>query len=206
MRPGLLRRWVAWCGPISILRGAFRSATDFCLRLAARTVRSARKFARRSGPSPRLCWLHSRRVKSGEEKSEQITALIFGAAYGTGGEPVRCGARRGDAGRRGPIWRRCCWTCWLPTHWPADRPLGQEILDVAQRQRVLHVHQHRQTNYLGRAQPKTTQPYDNALMSAIVGRRLVEGRERAGIIVIKRRPTSSSGRSRRSSYHADDDA
>ena len=28
---------------------------------------------------------------------------------------------------------------------------GQEILDVAQRQRVLHVHQHRQTDYLGRA-------------------------------------------------------
>ena len=51
-----------------------------------------------------------------------------------------------------------------------DPALGQEILDVAQRQRVLHVHQHRQTYYLGRAveiaervahglklpQPKTT--------------------------------------------------
>ena len=51
-----------------------------------------------------------------------------------------------------------------------DPALGQEILDVAQRQRVLHVHQHRQTDYLGRAveiaervahglklpQPKTT--------------------------------------------------
>ena len=32
-----------------------------------------------------------------------------------------------------------------------DPALGQEILDVAQRQRVLHVHQHRQTDYLGRA-------------------------------------------------------
>ena len=30
-----------------------------------------------------------------------------------------------------------------------DPALGQEILDVAQRQRVLHVHQHRQTDYLG---------------------------------------------------------
>ena len=35
-----------------------------------------------------------------------------------------------------------------------DPALGQEILDVAQRQRVLHVHQHRQTDYLGRAVEK----------------------------------------------------
>ena len=72
-----------------------------------------------------------------------------------------------------------------------DPALGQEILDVAQRQRVLHVHQHRQTDYLGRAveiaervsdglklpQPKTTRKIGLTMPSAAPTPQIVYSKE-----------------------------
>ena len=83
MRRGHSRPWITSCAPISTLRGSFRSATDFLLE-ASREDSPLAAEVRETFSS--VASLVQAAQQAGELKSgdaEEITALIFGAAYGT---------------------------------------------------------------------------------------------------------------------------